>query len=145
MKRREQGASPGNEAPQDFRTGFTREVSAVSIGECTTAAMEHTTAIACRRCGSLGPHTEQPGTGPHRAKLVCCACSGFIRWLPSHPAAVRAARTQHYQHAWMATLAPTEKQLAFLRSLGDTGATPTNRAEASTRIDGLLHTQTKEA
>ena len=93
--------------------------------------------VPCRRCGSLGPHREERGTGPHRAKLVCQDCGTFVKWLATHPPAVRAARKRHYQLAHMASLPVTPAQQAFLWELGQTGEAPTNRAAASVRIEAL--------
>jgi len=55
----------------------------------------------------------------------------------------KAARAQHYQRAYMATLSPTEKQINFLRQRGYTQA-PANRADASALIDGLLRASRKD-
>jgi hypothetical protein len=38
--------------------------------------------IVCRGCGACGPHVVGPGAGPHHARLVCRACSAFMKWLP---------------------------------------------------------------
>jgi hypothetical protein len=43
----------------------------------------------------------------------------------------------------MAQLPVTEQQLRFIRFLGYTGEPPTNRAQASTLIDGLLRERRK--
>ena len=74
MKRREPGASPENEAPQDGRTGFVGDVSAVSVADCNITVSEGPPGSACRHCGFLGPHQQGPGAGPHAARLVCGAC-----------------------------------------------------------------------
>jgi hypothetical protein len=55
--------------------------------------------------------------------------------------AQKTARARIHQMAYMQEMPVTEKQGAFLRALGYTGALPANRAEASTLIDGLLNTQ----
>ena len=138
MQGKGHGASFTGEAPQDFGTGFVGNDDAVSIGECTTAPLPGTTDIPCQRCGSLGPHAEQPGVEPHRAKLVCIDCGTFMRWLPTHLPAARAARAAFYRQAYRAQLPPTEKQLAYLQHLGHTGPQPVNRLIASEAIDALV-------
>jgi len=94
-------------------------------------------ATVCPRCGATGPHTEGPGSGTHRARLLCGACGVFLRWLPTHPPEVQTARRQQYQQAWLAQQPATPRQLAYLAVLGYQGALPANRLEASTAIDHL--------
>lgn len=53
-------------------------------------------------------------------------------------------RTANYQQAYMTTLPPTQRQLAFLKNLRDTGPAPAHRAEASAGIDTLLYARGKE-
>jgi hypothetical protein len=50
----------------------------------------------------------------------------------------KADRASQYQHAYMATQPPTERQLAFLCSLGYHGPQPADRLAASHAIDALL-------
>ncbi len=82
MERREQGASPGNEAPQDFRTGVVGDVSAVAALDYTTSPPPGIPQSICPRCAFCGPHRVGPGTPPHYQRLVCGACTRFLRWLP---------------------------------------------------------------
>ena len=93
--------------------------------------MEQHAEIPCTRCGLIGDHRHEPGTGPHHAKLVCGGCGTFLTWLKK-PRENKAA------------LPPTDKQLLFLRSLGYAGEVPATRSEASLYINARLIEQRKQ-
>ncbi len=63
-------------------------------------------------------------------------------WWESLPPAekhrFRAERAEEAKERWMAEQPPTEKQLAYLHSLGYRDLTPANRLEASRLIDKLV-------
>jgi len=77
------------------------------------------------------------GNGPHALKANCPECGSFMQWLSRLTPAERAARREQARLEAMATLAPTESQLYYLRALGDASPAPANRAEASARIEQL--------
>ena len=104
-----------------------------------SGSSQHDDALACRRCDSVGEHREQPGPGPHRAKLVCGDCGAFLRWLSLYSHAERVHRWEAFRRHVMTQQAPTTAQLAYLAALGDTRPVPLTRAEASERIESLLH------
>lgn len=82
MEHREQGASPRNEAPQDYRTGDASSADAIATPNYTTAVPPVIPQSICPRCAFPGPHTTGPGAGPHSARLGCGACGRWLRWLP---------------------------------------------------------------
>lgn len=92
----------------------------------------------CQRCGVIDHHHVEVGSGPHAAKLVCAHCASFIRWLPKNPPEVREANRQAGIRSWMSQQPPTQKQLKFLKTLAHKGSRPTNRLDASEKIDTLL-------
>ena len=94
-------------------------------------AMEPNAEIICTRCGLMGDHRQEPGTGPHHAKLVCGGCGVFLTWLKK-PRKNKAA------------LPPTDDQLLFLRSLGYAGEVPATRREASLHINARLEEKRTE-
>jgi hypothetical protein len=84
MQRREQGAPPENEAPQDIRTGFVGDEGAVSVADCNMIVSEGPLGSACRPCGFLGPHY---------AWLLCGACGRWVHWLPKPRPVVQEGRS----------------------------------------------------
>src|SRR5262245_32353068 len=76
MKRRGQGASPRNEAPQDGRTSFIDAVSAVSVKQYTTATpcspCQHLChwLVTWRRCHAY-QHSYFTAGAPHQPYMAC--------------------------------------------------------------------------
>lgn len=82
MEQREQGASPRNEAPQDYRTGDASSADAIATPNYTTAVAPIIPQSLCPRCAFPGPYVPGPGIGPHHARLFCGQCGEFLHWLP---------------------------------------------------------------
>jgi hypothetical protein len=91
----------------------------------------------CPRCGAIDVPALGPGTQVHYARLTCRHCQSFLQWISQYTDEERLAREQQRRRAAMASKAPTELQLQYLRALGDRGPTPANMQEASDRIDQL--------
>ena len=92
----------------------------------------------CPRCGATCRATLLPGSGPHSCKAVCSSCGRFIRWISLLAPSERMARKTKARLAAMSKYPPSQAQLAYLRSLGDSVASPQTMAEASERIDELI-------
>jgi hypothetical protein len=60
-----------------------------------------------------------------------------MKWVSRFTPEERATRREQARQEALAKLAPTEPQLRYLRALGDSGAPPANRVEASQRIDQI--------
>ena len=135
------GSRPARYDPQRREVTMNPRKISILSGQAVlneTQAKRDTPAIACRRCGSLGPHRQAPGRGPHHAELVCGDCAAFLQWLSAYSPAERAARRERYRQAAMAQQPVTQKQRNFLQSLGYSGQEPANRLTAHDLIDALL-------
>lgn len=95
-------------------------------------------ALACRRCGSLGPHQRGPGAGPHYARLICDACGAFVCWLSRYTPQEQAAHREQARQAAMGQRPPSVRQLDLLSDLGYAGSAPASMRSASVIISGLL-------
>jgi hypothetical protein len=98
-----------------------------------------TTPIVCHRCASIDLPDLRPGSGPHWAAARCRHCKAFIRWVSQYLPEEREARRHQARLQAMVQKPPSEMQLAYLKSLKDSGPQPKSMAEASQRIDTLLH------
>jgi len=63
----------------------------------------------------------------------------FLKWLSQYSPAERHTRRQQARLQAMAQRPPSARQLAYLQALGDGGPVPATMAEASERIDALVH------
>jgi hypothetical protein len=123
-------------SPDDPRERATVPPPASAVPATNAAGL---TPLTCRHCGTVAPPILSPGTGPHYQKVTCASCGRFATWKSRYTRAERARRRAESTQAAMAKLAPTAPQLAYLHALGDTQPQPATRAEASQRIDHLLH------
>ncbi len=103
----------------------------------TTLDRFHLAETPCHRCGLIGPHRIESGSGPHGSKLVCRDCSAFLRWLPKSSPEEREAKRQAAIQKVMSERPVTPHQLQYLKKLAYKGVRPTNRLEASQKIDAL--------
>src|SRR5262249_38692584 len=94
--------------------------------------------LACPRCGAVDRPTIGPGLGPHAFRAVCRHCGSFIRWVSKYSPQELKARRAAARAAAMARRPPSQAQLNYLQTLGDTAPPPTTMSEASRRIDDLL-------
>jgi hypothetical protein len=101
-------------------------------------------AEVCKHCGVLAVPTLSKGTPPHAIKASCPACGKFLKWISTLAPAERMARKMKYKLAAMQRQAPTEMQLSFLQALGDRLSPPTNKTEASARIEALKSKKGKQ-
>lgn len=99
----------------------------------------NTSQIVCYRCGVINNPTLGTGSGPHTASARCHHCGAWLRWLSQYTPSDRQARRQQARQQAMAQKPPSQRQLAYLSALGDDGPVPVSMAEASTRIDALVH------
>ena len=95
--------------------------------------------LACPRCGAIDTPTLGPGNGPHAFRALCRHCGAFLKWLSPRSPAEHQARRQQARQAAMAQRPPSPAQLDYLQVLGDDGPVPPTMAEASMRIDALVH------
>jgi hypothetical protein len=79
----------------------------------------------CPQCETIVETCLGPGAGPHHARVECAVCGRFIAWQP------RPRPT-------LSDLPPTQKQIDFLRRLGQVGPAPADRQAASDAIAALL-------
>jgi len=93
----------------------------------------------CPRCGVIDTPTLGPGNGPHAFRAQCRHCGAHLRWVSQYPPAERQARREQARQQAMAHRPPSQKQLAYLRRLGDSGPEPSTMAEASIRIGALVY------
>lgn len=99
------------------------------------------------RLGRVDPHTPHAdalnallaalGQEPDGAREYADAVLAWNALPPEERAGRKEAQAAAYRQQRMTELEPTQKQLDFLRTLGDPEAPPQNRAEASRRIDAL--------
>jgi hypothetical protein len=75
---------------------------------------------------------------PEDAETYAGELMAFERLPSAEKARLKAARAKAFVIEAMRGKAPSARQVAFLRSLGYTGAPPRERAEASAMIDRLL-------
>jgi len=95
-------------------------------------------ALACRKCGTIGLPVLTPGTGPHAHKGWCGSCGKFIQFVSRYSPEEQALRRSAARTAAMSSKPPTKPQLAYLSTLGDVQPAPTTMQEASVRIEALL-------
>jgi hypothetical protein len=100
-------------------------------------AIQHINVMS-RKCASHVQTRAVAGTGPHSKRLECVRCGSFIGWASDRTPQEREAIATKRREARMVRQAPTEKQIDYLRALGDTGLAPVNKFEASKRIEFLL-------
>ena len=91
----------------------------------------------CPRCGAIDRPLLSPGTGPHSCKATCAHCGRFLKWISLHAPAERMAHRRQARLKAMRLRPPSEAQLTYLKSLGNTQAVPATMAEASERIEQL--------
>jgi hypothetical protein len=96
-------------------------------------------ALACHKCGVIDVPAIAPGNGPHAFREQCRHCAQFLQWLSRYPPTERDAQRQQARQQAMTLRPPSARQLAYLQSLRDDGPVPTTMAEASARIDVLVH------
>lgn len=75
----------------------------------------------------------------HREAALDLACAA-LAWEALSPAdrpERKAARAEASRRAWMATQAPTTRQVSYLTALGYRGPVPGNRAAASALVDSF--------
>lgn len=99
----------------------------------------------CRRCQHPGPHTIGPGSGPHKARLLCGACGHFLDWLSTKTPAERAAQRESARQAAMRLQPATRMQRDYLARLGYQGPPPQNKLEASDAIKAMLRQRGDQA
>lgn len=102
------------------------------------SATAPTTDTPCRRCGAIDAALIGHGNGPHAFRASCRHCGGFLRWVSRYMPAERQARREQGRQQAMAQKPPSQAQLDYLKTLGDTGAVPSSMAEASKRIDAMV-------
>ena len=95
--------------------------------------------LPCPRCGAIDTPAVGPGSGQHFAAARCRHCGVFLKWLSQYSPAERHTRRQQARLQAMAQRPPSARQLAYLQALGDGGPVPATMAEASERIDALVH------
>ena len=104
----------------------------------TSAGQKHLLAeLLCSKCGAIDTPTILPGNGPHAFRAHCRHCGTFITWRSKYTPEEQQARRQQAQHHAMTRRPPSQKQLACLKRLGDTGTPPATMFEASQRIETL--------
>jgi hypothetical protein len=79
---------------------------------------------------------------PAEALALAREALGYVQLSPEAKARRKAVRAEQARQGYMASQAPTEKQLRYLRHLGATEL-PSNRLEASQLIDTMLLTRRK--
>jgi hypothetical protein len=102
-------------------------------------------AEVCPRCGVEDRPALGPGRGPHACESFCAHCGRHLRWVSLHSPAERIERKKKAMREVMAQQPPTALQLEYLKALGDKLAVPSNKAEASERIDALRQQQQRPA
>ena len=105
---------------------------------CDQAApLDHNQAEICPRCGVIDRPLLSPGKGPHSCKASCSHCGKFVRWVSLLAPSERMAHRLQARLKAMRLRPPSEAQLTYLKSLGNTQAVPATMAEASERIEQL--------
>jgi hypothetical protein len=92
---------------------------------------------SCPRCGVVDRPTLSPGSGPHAVKASCGHCGRFLRWVSLLAPSERVARKMQGRLRAMQKHPPTQRQLEYLKALGDRLGAPESMAEASERIATL--------
>ena len=95
--------------------------------------------IACRRCGSLGPHQQGPGAGPHWRRLVCGDCDSFIKWL--RKPIVMDFDPEQYKLSGQVSMKdcpPTRDQVSFLKEMGVSLSSTASYQDAHEAIVGIV-------
>jgi len=95
----------------------------------------------CRRCGVIAQHIVAPGCGPHALQLRCEACNAHIKWLSTRSPEERARRAHEHRRVAMANKPPTERQLAYLQTLGHNGSELASMLEAFELIAQIAATK----
>jgi hypothetical protein len=91
----------------------------------------------CRHCGAIDRPVLGPGRGPHACEARCAHCGKHLRWVSLLAPSERVAHRLHARLQAMRQHPPTEKQMEYLKALGDKLAAPATMAEASERIEAL--------
>jgi hypothetical protein len=107
--------------------------------EYTVDRVSSTPPETCPKRGVVDTPQLGPGAGPHVARWLCRHCGTFLRWASRFPPSERTTRREAARLQAMAHRPPSARQLTYLQALGDDGPPPANMAEASTRIDVLVH------
>jgi transposase len=107
--------------------------------EYTVDRVSSTPPETCPKCGVVDTPQLGPGAGPHVARWLCRHCGTFLRWASRFPPSERTTRRDAARLQAMARRAPSRAQLKYLAELGDSGPVPVNMAEASHRINALVH------
>src|SRR5262245_32130693 len=107
-----------------------------------TTVIRSQTPLLCRLCGTIDQPAIAPGNGPHAFRAQCRHCGAFIQWLSRYSPEELRARREAARAAAMARRPPSQAQLNYLQTLGDTGPPPQTMSQASQRIDNLLQRYT---
>jgi hypothetical protein len=102
-----------------------------------TSMFHDSAPLACERCGVIDRPRIGPGSGPHALRATCAHCGRHLLWVSAYTPEERQARRQAARAEAMSKKPPSQPQLTYLATLGDSGPPPTTMLEASTRIDSL--------
>src|SRR5437588_194617 len=77
--------------------------------------------LTCRSCGAIDTPQILPGKGPHAYAAQCRHCGASIQWVSRYTPGERQARRQRSRQQALEARLPSQAQLDYLQTLGDSG------------------------
>jgi hypothetical protein len=127
------------------RDGLTEPRDIVAAVICMVGKRLARPNLAEKRVGAYNGLLSALGEEPTAAQAYARDVVAWNQLPPEERQRRKEGQAETFRHQRMAELPPTSKQLDFLRTLGDEGPPPGNRAEASARIETLKSQRSRTA